>query len=911
MSRSPHRLSSRKHTPAARLRLVLEQLEDRCVPSVTPGVDSFSNIDQTNNNESNDLGIAGTDLLRVSDPAYANGIFTPGMGGGSPTFVAGSRLVSNTVSNQATTLFGDTDVNTVNSNGLSDFGYAFGQFMDHDMDLTPTLSGKITFASWSDGIATITVADGLFQVGNLVRISGTPGLNNPAPAAAYTILTADPHRNEQGELTGPTTFTFALATDPGPLTTLGVVANNTTRDGANGFPIPADAVNTTDPIGSLAMSRSVYDLATGNAGLDGIPGNADDVAREQINVNTAFLDLSQVYGSTTFIADALRTGTGGMLKSSPGLDTITGNGDDLLPFNNTTYFSTEEIAALGMANDTHVVSNDNLFAAGDVRANETTELSSLHTLFMRNHNRLATALATQNPANFGLTEWTDETLYQEARKLNIAQYQNIVYNGYLPAVLGPTALEEYSGYDGTVDPSIANEFSTVAFRFGHSLLNNTVPRDNNDGSGSDAGDLTLVESFFNPTFLTPGSDRYTDIGAVLKGAADNAAQEMDEMGVSSIRHLLFGTSGFGEDLIARDLWRAHDNGIGTYNQVRAGYFDFAQSLGIDLSPITDSGGGTFAQYVEGDDFHGFEQISSDPEVVTKLVTAYTGPTRAAFLQNLKFAGSIDPFAAGIAEDHVPGSNLGPLFHTILVDQFTRLRDGDRFFYLNHDFTAAEQSLIGAGDTLGEVIKANTTITSLQPDVFKYARENGDTSAYYTSHDGQAELTGSSTGQQLKTEIFSALVSALAHPNQPGKLVLVNTAGNYLSANSFSSYSNLKDYLRNINETNMATALSAQLLVTELNIILHKVDPATSIFVPAVAIPGTTQTLSQTLQDSLSANGVTNSSGFANIQDILNAAIAELIANPNTKSAGAHRTFQEALKDCLDAINNNQAIFILN
>ena len=133
-------------------------------------------------------GTAGTDLLRVSPAAYANGIFTPGMGGGAPTFVAGSRLVSNTVSNQAATLFGpaSTDVNTVNSNGLSDFGYTFGQFMDHDMDLTPTLSGQITAASWSaatataPATATITVADGLFQVNNLVRISGTPGFNTPA-----------------------------------------------------------------------------------------------------------------------------------------------------------------------------------------------------------------------------------------------------------------------------------------------------------------------------------------------------------------------------------------------------------------------------------------------------------------------------------------------------------------------------------------------------------------------------------------------------------------------------------------------------------------------------------------------------------------------------------------------------------
>src|SRR5262249_32871627 len=149
--------------------------------------------------------------------------------------------------------------------------------------------------------------------------------------------------------------------------------------------------------------------------------------------------------------------------------------------------------------------------------------------------------------------WNDEQLFQEARKLNIAQYQSIVYNGYLPAILGPDAIPAYTGYTG-VDPSIANEFSTVGFRFGHSLLNNTVPRDANDGSS--LADVSLVQSFFNPTLLTPGGvDVYgnsaTAIDAILLGDANNNAQAMDAMAVSSIRNLLFGTSGFGEDLIAR------------------------------------------------------------------------------------------------------------------------------------------------------------------------------------------------------------------------------------------------------------------------------------------------------------------------------------------------------------------------
>src|SRR5204863_4018954 len=124
-------------------RLNLEALEERCVPSVT----DFRPVDEVGNNAGNTaLGTAGTDLLRLSPAAYkpvangGDGLTTPSLTYGAPTFVAGPRLVSNDVSNQATVLFGSTDINTVDQNGLSDFGYTFGQFIDHDLDLTPTQS---------------------------------------------------------------------------------------------------------------------------------------------------------------------------------------------------------------------------------------------------------------------------------------------------------------------------------------------------------------------------------------------------------------------------------------------------------------------------------------------------------------------------------------------------------------------------------------------------------------------------------------------------------------------------------------------------------------------------------------------------------------------------------------------------
>src|SRR5262249_36895115 len=305
-----------------------------------------------------------------------------------------------------------------------------GQFLDHDMDLTPTLSGRITAASWSEGIVTITVADGLFRVGDTIKVSGMvpTGFNTPTGGTGTdTILTAIVNTDHS------TTLTYARAAHPGPATTFGTVANTVTKDGSNGFPIPVDPTHTDDPIHvpgqpdvNLAFTRSIFDPTTGIT-----------TPRQQINVSTSFLDLSQVYGSTTFVAHPLRTHSDGLLKSSPGANGVIGDGDDLLPFNTTDslsynndqpYFTQAQLDAFGMANDAHLVSSDELFVAGDPRANETIELTSLHTLFLRNHNRLAAPLAQQNPADFRLTNWTHENLYPEARKLNIPIPQNIVYN---------------------------------------------------------------------------------------------------------------------------------------------------------------------------------------------------------------------------------------------------------------------------------------------------------------------------------------------------------------------------------------------------------------------------------------------------------------------------------------------------
>ena len=435
------------------------------------------------------------------------------------------------------------------------------------------------------------------------------------------------------------------------------------------FNIPADPTRPNDKMGVEPFIRSTFDPATGTSTSN---------PRQQVNVNTSYLDLSQVYGSTQVVADALRTFHGGLLKTSPG---------NFLPYDNTTYFTPAQISALNMANDAMQVPESSLFAAGDVRANENIELTALQTLFVRNHNRLAEQLQDLHPL------WSDEQLYQEARKLNIATEESITYNEFLPAILGPNALPAYTGYKANVNASIATEFSTVGFRFGHSLLSNTVGRVNNNGNNiadpTGNAAVNLAQDFFDPNLIsaTPGIDPLTGhatsgIGAILKADASNTANEMDLLVIDEVRNLLFGIPNApGTDLVARDIQRARDDGIGTYNQVRVAY---------GLPAVTS-----------------FAEITSNVAVQQELKATYGTVDK------------IDPFEGMLAEDHLPGADVGPLIKAILVKQFTALRDGDRFFYLNESFNSEEVGLIGKAPTLAKVIEHNTPITNLQSNVFYF------------------------------------------------------------------------------------------------------------------------------------------------------------------------------------------------
>ncbi|MGB8329028.1 MAG: peroxidase family protein, partial [Polyangiales bacterium] len=381
---------------------------------------------------------------------------------------------------------------------------------------------------------------------------------------------------------------------------------------------------------TIAFDRSLYHPGTGN--LAAYP-------RQQMNELTHFIDASNVYGSDDVRAAALRTNDGtGRLLVSPG---------DLLPFN-----------TAGLPNGGGT--GPELFLAGDVRANEQVGLTAMHTLFVREHNRLAAEIAASDPSLSG------EEIYQEARRIVGAQMQVITYNEFLPALLGPNAIGQYHGYIWSTSPVIANEFSTAVYRFGHSALSPILRRIDAAGNPIPEGHLALRDAFFRP-------DRITDEGGIeplLRGLASQLCSRIDTEVVDDVRNFLFGPPGAGGfDLPSLNIQRGRDHGLPSYNQARS-----AMGLAARTS---------------------FAEVTSDPDTQARLASVYAS------------VDDIDLWVGALAEDPVNGGHLGELAFKVIKKQFEGLRAGDRYFY-RAVMSPQEISDLEA-TTLADVIRRNTSI----------------------------------------------------------------------------------------------------------------------------------------------------------------------------------------------------------
>lgn len=389
----------------------------------------------------------------------------------------------------------------------------------------------------------------------------------------------------------------------------------------------------------------------------------DSIPRNQINQITSYIDGSNVYGSSDKLARSLRLLKGGLLKQGGRLDSLKGN----LPFQ-------EEKPKMGVVP---------FFVAGDERANEQTGLTVMHTLWLREHNRIARRLAEINHC------WDDEKLYQETRKIVGAQMQTITFKEFLPILFGPhmaTYVPRYRGYNPFVDATIPNSFATAAFRFGHSLIRAQLLRLDNTFRRIDVGPLPLSRAFFNPLsyFESGGTD------PIARGLTVDQSNPVDEFLNQVLTSQLFTASNasLGSDLAALNIMRGRDHGIPAYRTW--------QRLCEKLFP------GKIATF-----------SSSATERTLREIYGDEG-----------FRNGIDLWVGGLAETRLPGAQVGPTFACILGITFSRLRDGDRFWYQNiYTFTAAQRRQIRQRTSLAKVVCTNgNNIPEIQRSVFREGEE---------------------------------------------------------------------------------------------------------------------------------------------------------------------------------------------
>eukprot|EP00039_Didymoeca_costata_P021695 m.345210 g.345210 ORF g.345210 m.345210 type:complete len:677 (+) comp25905_c0_seq1:127-2157(+) len=412
---------------------------------------------------------------------------------------------------------------------------------------------------------------------------------------------------------------------------------------------PKEAANIPVPLGDPyfdPMSTGTMEIGFSRSQWDATTGTSPANPRQQFSGITAFVDASNVYGSDVARATWLREHVGGRLKTTAG---------GLYP-----PLNTEQID--------NAMPGSSQYVVGDVRGNEQVGLLAVHTMFVREHNRIAAELATTNP------DWSDEQIYQRARRLVGGLMQVITYEEFLPSLFGgpmPTCKADC----GSI-PCMVNEFAASGFRVGHTMITENLFRVNETMHTIPEGHISLAHAFFNPS-------RLVDEGGVeplFRGLAGHVQEKIDTLVVNPLRNFLFGAPGSGGlDLASLNIQRGRDHGIPCYNDVRKAY---------GLAPKQS-----------------FSEITSDATVEFKLASMYASPDVT------------DTWVGILSEDHLPGASVGETVKAIIENQFLRLCRGDAFFYTNtKDLLDSELANI-KNTRLSDIIRRNTGVTNFPDNVF--------------------------------------------------------------------------------------------------------------------------------------------------------------------------------------------------
>jgi len=444
---------------------------------------------------------------------------------------------------------------------------------------------------------------------------------------------------------------------------------------------------------------------------------------EVSNLVTSYLDANQIYGSNDFTNSKIRSFVDGKLISA---DYDIDISQQLGQPNGTTVVHVENllptVEVTGLPKDVANLAdpNNTVFSAGDERSSENILINTIHVLFMREHNRLCDYYKTQN------SSWTDEQIFEKARTYVIAEYQNIIYKELLPTVFGAknvkNVIGHYDGYDSSVDVTTSNLFTTVAFRYGHT----TVPEDmffydecgtvqtgiGLDGhltQGGQVGGFIASTGFFLQAMNLMGLGRDPDnfIRLLLR----TSDEEFDHLMVPNIQSISFPTQfATGLDIAAADLRRARLHGIPNYHTVRKVWFSAnPSSNSIYDTPACQANDTTPSP----DPLDCFKVLTSNCELANKLRDIHGKLNK------------MDPLLGMLLEEPMPYSALGPTMTRIILEQFKRARDGDRFWWENlptNMLSAPEKAQI-MNTKMSDIISRNSNVDYIPSNVFLTVQVN--------------------------------------------------------------------------------------------------------------------------------------------------------------------------------------------
>ena len=377
---------------------------------------------------------------------------------------------------------------------------------------------------------------------------------------------------------------------------------------------------------------------------------------------------------------------------------------------------------------------DRHYITGDGRGNENIGLTAVHHVFHSEHNRVTEQVrdVLENEMPAGLRErfqedgfWDyGERLFQAGRFLTEMQYQHLVFEEFarrIQPAIDPVVLNENS-YQPQINSAISAEFAHAVYRFGHSMLTQTVPREFN----GQVHEMPLLQAFLNPAAFERDPDGNViphdeAAGAVLKGLANQTANGIDEFVTDTLRNELLGLP---LDLATINMLRARDTGVPPLQAARAKFFEL-------------SGDSQLEPYTSWEDFR---LAMKNPESIVNFIAAYgIHPTlaEAETLDAKRAAGTalaadeefmnapaadtgvnrIDFWMGGMAEKpYIFGGMLGSTFNHVFEQQLEDLQNGDRFYYLTRNLgNTLFHSL--EGNSLSQIVLRNTTADRVPHDVF--------------------------------------------------------------------------------------------------------------------------------------------------------------------------------------------------